>query len=92
MTGIAVTPERAGAMLFAEPYLDETLAFVVRDHLREQFSTWAEIRALRDFAVVVPNLPYYIEKLKTRAPELKLAVVDTVAKSRPASNRKPWTL
>ena len=78
MTGIAVTPERASTMLFAEPYLDETLAFVVRDHLREQFSTWAEIRGLRDFSVVVPNLPYYTEKLRTRAPGLKLAMVETV--------------
>jgi ABC-type amino acid transport substrate-binding protein len=78
MAGIAVTPERAGAMLFAAPYLDETLAFVVRDHLRDRFSTWAEIRALGRFPVVVPNLPYYIDKLETRAPGLKLTLVETL--------------
>ena len=42
MSGIAVTPERANEMLFPVPYLDETLAFVVKDHLRDRFSTWAE--------------------------------------------------
>jgi ABC-type amino acid transport substrate-binding protein len=79
MTGIAVTPERAAAMLFTEPYLDETLAFVVRDHLRDHFSTWAQIRELGAFRLVVPNLPYYIDRLRTRAPELNLAPVETVS-------------
>jgi ABC-type amino acid transport substrate-binding protein len=79
MTGVAVTPERAGAMLFSEPYLDETLAFVVKDHLRDQFSTWADIRELGSFPVAVPNLPYYIDQIRTRAPALKLAPVDSAS-------------
>jgi Na+/H+-dicarboxylate symporter/ABC-type amino acid transport substrate-binding protein len=79
MTGMAVTPERAGEMLFSEPYLDETLAFVVKDHLRDQFSTWADIRNLRAFTVAIPNLPYYIDQVRTRAPALKLTLVDTVS-------------
>jgi Na+/H+-dicarboxylate symporter len=79
MTGLAITPERAGEMLFSEPYLDETLAFVVRDHLRDQFSTWADIRELGAFPIAVPNLPYYIDQVRMRAPALKLALVDTVS-------------
>ena len=79
MSGIAVTPERASEMLFSEPYLDETLAFVVKDHLRDQFSTWAEIRGLGAFPVAIPNLPYYIDKVRMRAPALKLAPVDSVS-------------
>ena len=47
MPGVAVTPERAVEMLFSEPYLDETLAFVVKDQLREEFSNWATIRGPR---------------------------------------------
>jgi Na+/H+-dicarboxylate symporter/ABC-type amino acid transport substrate-binding protein len=77
MSGIAVTPERAGEMLFSDPYLDETLAFVVKDHLREQFSSWAEIRELGGFPVALPNLLYYIDKVKSRAPALKLAPMDS---------------
>jgi hypothetical protein len=31
MSGLPVTPRRASAMRFSQPYLDETLGFVVRD-------------------------------------------------------------
>jgi len=78
MTGMPVTPERAGEMLFSEPYLDETLAFVVKDHLREEFSSWANVRDLGVFSVAIPDLPYYIEQIKRRAPALKLELVDTL--------------
>jgi ABC-type amino acid transport substrate-binding protein len=78
MTGVAVTPERAAEALFSEPYLDETLAFVVKDYLREEFSSWANIRDLGAFPVGVLALPYYIDRVKTRAPALKLHVMDTI--------------
>jgi Na+/H+-dicarboxylate symporter len=78
MTGMAVTPERAGEILFSDPYLDETFAFVVKDHLREEFSAWANIRDLGAFPVMIPHLPYFIDRVKARAPALKLQVVDTI--------------
>jgi proton glutamate symport protein len=78
MTGIVVTPERAAGMVFSNPYLDETFAFVVKDHLREEFSTWGNIRDLGAFTVAIPDLPYLIERVRARAPELKLQVVDTI--------------
>jgi Na+/H+-dicarboxylate symporter len=78
MAGIVVTPERAGAMLFSQPYLDETFAFVVKDHLREEFSRWPNIRSLGAFPVTILDAPYYIEALKARAPGLALQVVGSV--------------
>ena len=78
MTGMVVTPERAIEMLFSEPYLDETIAFVVKDRLREEFSSWATIRDLGAFPVTIPDSPYYIDRVKTRAPELKLQVVESI--------------
>jgi Na+/H+-dicarboxylate symporter/ABC-type amino acid transport substrate-binding protein len=78
MTGVVVTPERAGEMLFSEPYLDETFAFVVKDYLREEFSGWANIRDLGAFPVAVPDSPYYIERVKARAPALKLQALGTI--------------
>jgi ABC-type amino acid transport substrate-binding protein len=80
MTGIPITPERAAGMLFSDPYLDETFAFVVKDHLREEFSSWANIRDLGDFPVAIPDLPYFIDRVKARAPALKLQVVDSFNK------------
>ena len=79
MTGVPVTPERAAEMLFSEPYLDETLAFVVKDHLRDRFSSWANIRELGSFSVAMPNLPYYVEQIKRRAPTLTLDLADTLS-------------
>jgi Na+/H+-dicarboxylate symporter len=78
MTGMPVTPERTAEMVFSNPYLDETFAFVVKDHLRERFSTWASIREFGDSPVAVPDLPYYVDRLKARAPALKLQVVGTI--------------
>jgi Na+/H+-dicarboxylate symporter len=78
MTGMPVTPERAGEMLFSDPYLDETLAFVVKDHLRGQFSSWANVRGLAAFPMAIPDLPYYVDRIKAQAPALKLQVVDTI--------------
>jgi Na+/H+-dicarboxylate symporter/ABC-type amino acid transport substrate-binding protein len=78
MTGIAVTPDRAAGMVFSNPYVDETFAFVVKDHLREEFSSWANIRDLGAFTVASPDLPYFIAPVKARAPELKFQVVDTM--------------
>ena len=78
MTGMVVTPERAGALLFSQPYLDETFAFIVKDHLREEFSGWAQIRELGSFPVAIPDSPYYIEGVKARAPMLNLHVMGSV--------------
>ena len=78
MTGMPVTPERTAETVFSNPYLDETFAFVVKDHLRERFSTWASIQEFGDSAVAVPDLPYYADRLKARAPALKLHVVNTI--------------
>jgi Na+/H+-dicarboxylate symporter/ABC-type amino acid transport substrate-binding protein len=78
MTGMVVTPDRAGEMLFSEPYLDETFAFVVKDQLREGFSSWATVRDLGAFPVAVPDLPYYVDRVRARAPALKLQVMDTI--------------
>jgi ABC-type amino acid transport substrate-binding protein len=76
MAGVPVTPDRATQMLFSEPYLDETLAFVVKDHLREEFSSWARIRELGAFGVVAPDVPYYLAAVREHAPSLRLEVED----------------
>ena len=66
--GNAVTPSLATKSLFSQPYLDETLAFMVKDHLRSRFQTWTSIRAVRDLTIGVPAIPYYERELKTRLP------------------------
>ena len=78
MTGFPATPTRARQILFSEPYLDETLAFVVKDELRQNFSNWAAIRELGSFTVAIPELPYFTDAIKARAPALKLSVLNSM--------------
>jgi len=70
--GVPVTPNEASRTLFSEPYLDETLAFVVKDYLRGRFETWASIQTIRDITIGVAPIPYYEQTLKTRLPDVPM--------------------
>jgi Na+/H+-dicarboxylate symporter/ABC-type amino acid transport substrate-binding protein len=76
MSGLVVTPERASAMRLSDSYLDLTLAFVVRDHLRDKFSSWSTIRELRPIRVGIPNVPYFIQEVRARLPHLEIEIID----------------
>lgn len=73
--GTAVTPSLAAGVRFSAPYLDETVAFVVKDHLRARFATWASIQAATDLVIGVPAVPYYQRLLADRLPGLSLRAV-----------------
>ncbi len=75
MAGVAATTLRASQVLFSATYLDETFAFVVPDHSRELFSSWEEISRLTSPTIAVPDVPYYIDKLRRRAPNAELRVI-----------------
>ena len=72
MSGVVVTPDRAAGTLFSTPYLDETLAFVTRDQLRDRFRTWDDIRRLGPVRVGIPDVPAFRRVVAARAPELQL--------------------
>jgi Na+/H+-dicarboxylate symporter/ABC-type amino acid transport substrate-binding protein len=73
MAGVVVTTRRAGRVPFSAPYLDETLAFVVPDHRRAEFSDAAEVRAMEGLRLGVPDLPYIRQLVEREFP--KAAVV-----------------
>ncbi len=85
--GTPVTPMQATETLFSEPYIDETLAFVVKDHLRGRFETWASIQGIRDLTIGVPPLPYYEQALKARLPGVRMQEFDRHAGSALATAR-----
>jgi Na+/H+-dicarboxylate symporter len=104
MAGVAVTTSRAATTLFSTSYLDETLALVVPDSSREQFSTWASIRPRHATRIAVPDIPYYIDKLHERLPDAELRIVHDIAAvfadahsdvdaiAMPAERGSAWTL
>ena len=74
MSGVAVTTDRARDVLFSDSYLDETLAFVVPDHQREQFASWDAIRERGALTIAVPDVPYYVRKLRELLPRAVIQV------------------
>ena len=75
MSGVPVTPEWAQAMTFSAPYLKLTVAFVVKDHRREEFSSREAVRRLTAPRIGVPNLPYYIDKVRRYLPQAEIVVL-----------------
>lgn len=72
MSGFTVTPRRATQILHSEPYLDETVAFVVEDHRRAAFSSLDKVRSMGPVTLVIPGLPYLMEMVQAHLPEATL--------------------
>jgi ABC-type amino acid transport substrate-binding protein len=102
--GIVVTAERAVDVRFSKSYLDETLAFVVPDHLRQAYSSWDEVRRRGQIAIAVPPLREYEQRLRTQLPDARFVRLTTAhaafgelgrsveALALPAERGSAWTL
>jgi len=76
-TGLAVTPELMGQLTFSKPYLDETLAFVVEDHRREEFANRAAVKGLTSLRLAVLDSPYYVRKIRDYLPQAEIVEIDS---------------
>jgi Na+/H+-dicarboxylate symporter/ABC-type amino acid transport substrate-binding protein len=75
MGGVFMITRRVGQLDFSPPYLDETLAFVVRDHRRAEFSSAAWVRGQEGLRVAAPDLPYFLTVLRREFPNLEVVPV-----------------
>ena len=75
MGGVVVTTQRAGQMLISPPYLDETMAFVVPDDRRADFSSAQTIRAAQGLRIAVPDLPGIFELVRREFPNVEMIPV-----------------
>jgi Na+/H+-dicarboxylate symporter/ABC-type amino acid transport substrate-binding protein len=75
MAGVLVTTRRASRVEFSPPYLDETLAFVVPDDRRSDFSEAEWVRAQVGLRVGVPDLPYLRQLLEREFPNVTIVPV-----------------
>ncbi len=78
MSGIVVTPKRAQAMAFSQPYTDQTVAFVVKDYRRQAFSSRDAVRRLKAPRIGVLNVPYYIDKVRRYLPQATIVTLNSV--------------
>lgn len=104
MSGVVVTPLRAGQALHSNSYLDETLALVVRDEDRTRFEQWSSIRSAGRLTIAVPDVPYYVDRIRELAPAAVIRRFDNVpallgqastgvdAIALPAERGSAWTL
>jgi Na+/H+-dicarboxylate symporter len=76
MSGAVVTADRALHVRFSTPYLDETLAFVVADYRRAEFTSWDDVAAAT-LRIAVPGATYYVDNIRTRLPKATLVVFDS---------------
>ncbi len=77
MSGIPLTTQGLEASAFTRPYMDETIAFVTRDHDRDRFSSRAAVQAARDLTIAAPPSHYYIAKLKRYLPAAEVVEIET---------------
>ena len=78
MSGIRITPKRAEKITFSEPYMDETMAFVVKDYRSDEFNSWKAIEKLDAPRIGIGgNIPYYISKLRKYLPEAEIVILNS---------------
>jgi Na+/H+-dicarboxylate symporter len=79
MSGVVTTTRRARRMNFSEPYLTETLAFIVKDYRRHDFNN-PESRAKLKFPKIgdFTNLPGYTNIVHQYFPQAKIVPIDTI--------------
>ena len=70
MGGVFLTTQRGTQMVYSANYIDETLAFVVPDHRRADFSSAEWIRGTTGLKVAVPDLPYLMDLVRREFPGL----------------------
>lgn len=77
MSGVVMTTDGLEHMSFSRPYVDETLAFLVRDHRRDDFSSTAAIQGMTKPVIAAPDSPYYLAKLRRYLPDAEIVVIDS---------------
>jgi len=79
MSGAIITTDRSMHVLYSSPYLDETAAFVVPDHLAATFSEWSSIHAMGPLRLALPRgSSYYMRKLRDELKDAEIIEVDSL--------------
>ena len=76
MSGAAVTADRAISVQFSTPYLDETIAFIVPDHLAVAFSEWSNVRTMGRLRLGVPRDPYFTRKIRDELGDVDIVPIE----------------
>ncbi len=73
--GIGLTPPRLLNYSFSRPYMDGNVAFVVSDHMRQEFSSIESIKELPKLKLAMPKSEYFKETLQQKFPDAEIIEV-----------------
>jgi Na+/H+-dicarboxylate symporter/ABC-type amino acid transport substrate-binding protein len=76
MSGAVITADRAVQLQFSSSYLDETVAFIVPDHLTASFTEWSSVRTIRNLRLRMPRAPYFAQKVRDELGDVDITFVD----------------
>jgi ABC-type amino acid transport substrate-binding protein len=77
MSGVPISMSRAHQVTFSNPYMEETLAFLVEDHRREAFGNWENIENMAGLKLGMINLPYYTRRIRHALPQAEIEILNT---------------
>jgi ABC-type amino acid transport substrate-binding protein len=78
MSGVAVTADRTLHVGFSSTYLDETVAFIVRDNRTRAFSQWSSVRSMPHLRLAVPRAPYFTQKIRGELADVEIVPLDRI--------------
>ena len=76
MSGAAVMADRATTVQYTAPYLYETIAFIVPDHLATAFSDWSTVKAMGRLRIGVPRAPYFMQRIRDELVDVDVVPID----------------
>lgn len=68
----SITTGKSGKVAFSFPHIDQTLAFIVKDHRREQFKSWKTVQEIKGLRIGIPDTPYYISLIRQLLPHAEI--------------------
>jgi Na+/H+-dicarboxylate symporter/ABC-type amino acid transport substrate-binding protein len=77
MSGVFITTNKAQKMAFSAPYMDNTLAFIVKDYRRDEFNSRKAVQKLKSPRIGMSNVPYYIAKVRDYLPQAQLVALSS---------------
>lgn len=78
MTGIPITPQWAQQVTFSMPLNDATVAFIVKDHRRDDFNSRDAVKRLNPLRIAIPNIPYYIAIVQQYLPQAEVVPLPSI--------------
>jgi ABC-type amino acid transport substrate-binding protein len=76
--GLAITPKVALDVTFTQPYMHHTAGMVVKDKLRDKFSSMESINMIENLTIAVPKSAYYSRLAKHYFPNAEQIEMSSV--------------